>query len=152
MSRTRDEVKKEVRLEMTPMIDVTFLLLVFFLCLIQFKLLEGRLGAYLPNDVGVNTTPSDPLEKVRLSLAVIDEPADSPRRSQSIAYRVGNVVLLDPSSLDRHLRMLRERDPNLDLKLDPEAEVLHEYVVQALDTCVGAGFEKVTIVGSSRVR
>ncbi|MEL6716433.1 MAG: biopolymer transporter ExbD, partial [Planctomycetota bacterium] len=35
-------------LEMTPMIDVTFLLLIFFMCTLKFKVLEGKLGAYLP--------------------------------------------------------------------------------------------------------
>ena len=45
---------------MTPMIDVTFLLLIFFMCTLKFKILEGKLGAYLPKDVGVQTTEARP--------------------------------------------------------------------------------------------
>ena len=50
-----DEIMGEkCELEMTPMIDVTFLLLIFFMCTLKFKVLEGKLGPYLPKDVGVN--------------------------------------------------------------------------------------------------
>jgi len=45
------DVARETKMELAPMIDVTFLLLVFFLCSIQYKVLEGRLPAYLPRGV-----------------------------------------------------------------------------------------------------
>ena len=38
-------------MDMTPMIDVVFLLIIFFLC-IDFKILEAKLPAYLPKDKG----------------------------------------------------------------------------------------------------
>ena len=42
-----DEIMDEkCELQMTPMIDVTFLLLIFFMCTLKFKVLEGKLGAY----------------------------------------------------------------------------------------------------------
>ena len=66
-----EEATKETKMEMTPMIDVTFLLLIFFLCTIKFKILEGKIPAYLPKDVGVNTTPIDKqLEKIEIDLGV----------------------------------------------------------------------------------
>ena len=36
------------------MIDVVFLLLIFFICTMKFKVLEGKLATVLPKDVGVN--------------------------------------------------------------------------------------------------
>ena len=56
-SKTRDQATDEVNADFTSMIDVTFLLLIFFMCSIKFKVLEGKLQTYLPKDVGVNTTP-----------------------------------------------------------------------------------------------
>jgi len=53
-------------LEMTPMIDVTFLLLIFFMCTLKFKTLEGKLSAFLPKDVGVNQMDAEPIEKVEV--------------------------------------------------------------------------------------
>lgn len=41
----------ECKSDMTPMIDVVFLLIVFFIC-IDFKVLEAKLDAWLPTDKG----------------------------------------------------------------------------------------------------
>ena len=66
---------------MTPMVDVTFLLLIFFMCTIKFKKLEGKLAAYLPKDMGLNNTQVDPVEKLDIRLDVINEGTKlAPRR------------------------------------------------------------------------
>jgi hypothetical protein len=48
-------------LSMAPMIDVTFLLLVFFLCSVRFKVLEGKLDTFLPKQGGTEATASEEL-------------------------------------------------------------------------------------------
>lgn len=53
------------------MIDVTFLLLVFFLCTLRFKPLEGKLNAYLPKDAGQAYQPSEPQPELHVSVAVL---------------------------------------------------------------------------------
>ena len=45
MSMLQELNEDKCEMEMTPMIDVTFLLLIFFLCTLKFKLLEGKLQA-----------------------------------------------------------------------------------------------------------
>ena len=60
-------------LQMTPMIDVTFLLLIFFLCSIKFKLLDGKLSTYLPKYVGMNAFMMEDrmiLEKIEVRLGL----------------------------------------------------------------------------------
>ena len=42
----------KVELDMTSMIDVVFLLLIFFMCATKFKIAEGSLRAFLPRDRG----------------------------------------------------------------------------------------------------
>ena len=64
MSMLKQIAEEESKLEMTPMIDVTFLLLIFFMCTIKFKTLEGKLEAFLPKDVGVNSSDAPPKEKI----------------------------------------------------------------------------------------
>ena len=77
---------EEYKMEMTPLIDVTFLLLIFFLLTIKFKLLEGKLSAYLPKDVGVNTSQAEPIEKVEIKI-VVDEPMARRRPSGELVIR-----------------------------------------------------------------
>ena len=60
------------RLQMTAMIDVTFLLLIFFLCTLRFRTLEGILSSYLPRDVGLNQMPELKLEPLELVIGVVD--------------------------------------------------------------------------------
>ncbi|MEZ5979271.1 MAG: biopolymer transporter ExbD, partial [Planctomycetota bacterium] len=69
-----DEIaNQKADMEMTPMIDVTFLLLIFFMCTIKFKKLEGKLASYLPKDMGLNNAIVDPVEKLDIRLDVIEE-------------------------------------------------------------------------------
>ena len=67
MGILQDLQEDNADLEMTPMIDVTFLLLIFFMCTLKFKTLEGKLNAFLPKDVGVNTAPAEEKEKSKSS-------------------------------------------------------------------------------------
>lgn len=54
------------------MIDVTFLLLIFFIVTLKFKVLEGRLDAALPKDRGTSTSQAEEIEKVDIMLFVAD--------------------------------------------------------------------------------
>jgi biopolymer transport protein ExbD len=51
--RKKPLVIEEVPSDMTPMIDVVFQLLIFFMVATKFKTLEGKLLAYLPKDKGL---------------------------------------------------------------------------------------------------
>jgi hypothetical protein len=73
MSILEDIGKEEAKLDMTPMIDVVFQLIIFFMCNIKYKTLEGRLDAYLPKDVGVNQTEAEPVEKIEITIKVQNE-------------------------------------------------------------------------------
>ncbi len=56
-SRVLDDQKNvESEMDLTPMIDVTFLLLVFFIMTFNFKTTEGLIQSYLPRDRGTGTS------------------------------------------------------------------------------------------------
>lgn len=65
------DVQEDAHMDMTPMIDVVFLLIIFFLC-IDFKTLEAKLPAYLPKDRGSQTNPEEPVEQLSIKI-VLDE-------------------------------------------------------------------------------
>ena len=88
-----EDIQEEAEMDMTPMIDVVFLLIIFFLC-IDFKILEAKLPAYLPKDVGSHTDEVEPQEKVRIKIVCdnwgtpIDRPFQSKRKPEDRAYRL----------------------------------------------------------------
>lgn len=64
-----DQVQEEVKPDMTPMIDVVFLMIIFFIC-IDFKILEAKLPAYLPKDKGSQPTKVEPQEQLSIGIYV----------------------------------------------------------------------------------
>lgn len=68
MARKFRELKKP---DLTPMIDVTFLLLVFFIVTLKFTVLEGVFDTALPHDRGANPQhQNDSVEKIDLQVYV----------------------------------------------------------------------------------
>jgi biopolymer transport protein ExbD len=64
-----DDVQEEVKPDMTPMIDVVFLMIIFFIC-IDFKVLESKLPAFLPKDKGSQSTKEEPQEQLSVRVFV----------------------------------------------------------------------------------
>lgn len=150
-------------LEMTPMIDVTFLLLIFFMCTLKFKTLEGKLAAYLPKDVGVNTTQAEPIEKVDITLKVRSSgnklnpldlsPMTGPGRfvydqSRVIEYSVGPFKTTSLDELLTRLKMLRKQDEERPATIDALPGTVYGDVVPVLDAALEAHFEEITFVGA----
>jgi biopolymer transport protein ExbD len=55
--------------DMTPMIDVVFLMIVFFAC-IDFRSLEAKLPAFLPKDRGSSLVSVEPIEQLLVQVHV----------------------------------------------------------------------------------
>ncbi len=57
----------EVEMELTPMIDIVFNLLIFFMVATKFKTTEGMIKAFLPKNRGMGSgTPTIDLNEVRI--------------------------------------------------------------------------------------
>lgn len=166
MSTLSDIAEEEYKMEMTPMIDVTFLLLIFFLCTIKFKVLEGKLAAYLPKDVGVNTTPAEPKEKVEITIKVDDpgqkvfaagaekgEPwtGDPDRRyeivGRELLYQIGPRKTRQLDEIQRWLEDYFRRDPEAPATIDCRPGTVYGDMVPVLDAAIAAGFTEITFVG-----
>jgi hypothetical protein len=75
MRKLRRDESDPLEMDMTPMIDIVFNLLIFFMCATKFRTEEGMIQAFLPKDLGLLSTaaaaPVD-LQKVRLKLLWVD--------------------------------------------------------------------------------
>ncbi len=149
-------------MEMTPMIDVTFLLLIFFLLTLKFKTLEGKLSAYLPKDVGVNSSDSEPIEKVEIMVQVVQEgtrrdpnnlaaPWGGEGRfeyvGRKLQYAVGPQKTGDLDELKDRLDRLFKADDERPATIDARKGTVYGDIVPVLDVAVEVGFTDITFVG-----
>ena len=161
-SKLSEIAQEDCELEMTPMIDVTFLLLIFFLCTLKFKTLEGKLSAFLPKDVGVNQSEAEPIEKVEITLRVINEgkrmdpqdaskPWSGEKRYQwvgrEISYQIGPRKFSDLVALEKRLVELHEADDERPATIDSRPGTIYGDVVPVLDATIRAKFTEITFVG-----
>ncbi|MDB2576229.1 biopolymer transporter ExbD [Planctomycetota bacterium] len=170
-SALREIMNEKCELQMTPMIDVTFLLLIFFMCTLKFKVLEGKLGAYLPKDVGVNTSKAEPVEKVDIRLDVLqpgtkmrqtrdglvpytDEDIAANRRfvyspgTRKIRYTVGTKRTTELPEVVKSLKAFIKADPEKKATIDPRTDINNLDVVLVLDAAMDAGYTDITFKGS----
>ena len=160
-------------MQMTPMIDVTFLLLIFFMCTLKFKTLEGKLSAYLPKDVGVNQQDAEPIEKVEILVRVRNagtkmkplpgkefrryEQGDTGRfvygDDRKLEYSVANFKTDDLKKLGKRLQTIYKQrkaanEEKIPSTIDARAGTIYEDITGVLDEAIEAGFKDITFVGA----
>jgi biopolymer transport protein ExbD len=151
--------KHDFKIDMTPMIDVVFQLMIFFMCTIKFKTLEGKLSAYLPKDVGVNSSDAEPLEKVDILIKMVRDGSklnpldDLPWKGQGpfrygpdrvVRYKVGSKEITDLGELGERLTKLYEATPERAATIDSYPGVVYADLVAVLDQALIAGFRDIT--------
>ncbi len=136
---------KDARLQLTSMIDVVFLLLLFFLCS-PFKSPEGELDACMPKDKGPEDTPVvlDEIPPLQVSL----------KHVRGGAPRVLFGVMPIPSNRDgrsgssepdfewlaaKLVGMGSGAGGDVKVKIDSDPLVQYGYVVKTLNACTKAG-------------
>ena len=166
MSNLKELSESKVELEMTPMIDVTFLLLIFFMCTLKFKTLEGKLAAYLPKDVGVNQSDAEPKEKVEILMRVRNQgtkykdlgkgklgPYNDDGRfvygdDRVVEYSVGIMKTTKLTQIEARLKELHASDPERPATIDARPGTVYGDVIKVLDVALSAEFTDITFVGA----
>ncbi|MHC4845642.1 MAG: ExbD/TolR family protein [Planctomycetota bacterium] len=136
MKRDR-KLLTETEPDLTPMIDVVFLLLVFFMCTLTFAVLEGRLATHMPKDAGPSQAVADLLTP--LELGVVRDAS----RVGGVAVVVGSTRKVSVSALPGLIAKKLELDPELRAKITTGEDVTYGQAVSVLDACVLAGMTDV---------
>ena len=149
--RPFDDPAKAARVEMnmTPMIDVVFQLIVVFLCSMKFRTLDEKMEATMPKDIGVR--PIDllaPKVETVVRVRLDRQSAASPTRVLLHGEPLGTAAEGEDlwARLEGRLAALRAKEPAIVGEIDAGAEVAHGEVMRALDGFLGAK------VGSVRFR
>ena len=132
--RSRDD-DRAFDINMTPMIDVVFLLLVFFVCTTDFHAVEALLPTPL-KAAGATAAPPEieELENVVIKLGVVD---GAPR------WEVNARVCRAPAELRDTLARLAAIEKRLPVVLDIDGAVPLGDAIDLYDWCRLAGFEQV---------
>jgi len=140
--KNKEETTRPVEMQLTPMIDVTFLILIFFMCSINFKLLDGKLSAYLPNDKGVNAPElTVNLERIKIGL----KKSDSAISGYSIL--LNDTKVLNLSKLHSDLKWFYDQNPKLEIVIAPGKGIEYGHVVDILNESLRAGFSDIHFCG-----
>lgn len=128
----RRQAREPLNVNLTPLIDVVFLLLIFFMVSTTFTR-ETQLSVDLPEATGLQR--DEVTEQIEI---VIDEDG---------AYRVNGKALVDGRvrTLQAALYEESEGDTTLPMVISADAQAAHQAVVRAMDAAGQMGFTRLTI-------
>lgn len=140
-----DREREETEMDMTPMVDVTFLLLIFFMVTAAFAL-QKSIEVPKPADdqPSENVVQQDPQDNPDFVTVRVDE------------FNTYHVITVDweeeaPSVQDLYIRLRRARDGDstgtipTKLLVEAHGDAYHGRVVSALDAGTATGFEEVQL-------
>ncbi len=130
----RRKKRDELRVELTPMIDVVFLLLIFFM--ISTTFIE---------------TPGISIKLPESSTVVADK---EPEEIKVYLSKEGEIFLKEEkvslAALQAHLGTYGERSRNMTFLLMADRDARHGQVVQLMDSAKTSGFGKLAIATESK--
>jgi len=147
--------------DMSPMIDIVFNLLIFFLCATKFKTAEGAIDTYLPKDQGLAPLPAQvEIDEVRITVSWR-------AGSETASVRLGANLLTRPGDWDVadstqspvwprlaaalfELQGAHVGTKPLPVTLDIRPEVPHQYAVSALNEVIRVGLKEVRFAAPSQ--
>ena len=139
-SKMNSEVAKEEANFDLPvsMIDVVFLLLIFFVCSAKFKDIEDRLDANLPRDEGQNPIQKkiEKPQEIRIKIELDDRTGMPVIFAQDYPCR-------DLNDLAQKLLTLAQNMPGLPVIIDGRQKVPFYIIIGALDACARADLKDV---------
>lgn len=160
IAKIKKEANRPIEFNFTSMIDIVFLLLIFFLISSRFKQVEQRLDTFLP-PVGVDIAPPPPVpppDPVMIFVKddhLLRQSADVDTRSQRkatyyLASRDAN-PLTDMAQAYPVLKQLAQADVNqevliapYDERVDFDQRVPFYNIVRVVDVCKEAGISKIS--------
>lgn len=138
-------------MNMTPMIDVTFQLIVVFLCSMKFRCLDQKMEAFLPKDVGINNSPAASTEVVTTVSVRLRRKAGEAETTVILNdAKLGNASTSGLwTTLAGRLKEFKGKDEKIKGEIDAAQDVPHGDVIAALDSFMASGLTNVVFKGTT---
>jgi biopolymer transport protein ExbD len=137
--RGRDKAK--IAVPMTPMIDVTFQLLIYFILTTTFRQAEGQIPGTLPK-AGVSGAAT--MEKLQTPIKITLHPTGE--ANEGVAYEISGVHqrIVDPQILFAVLKERRDADGNKSpVIINARRDVRWRFVVEVFNQVVANEFKNI---------
>jgi len=121
--------KKSARFDLTPLIDVVFLLLIFFMLTTTFVNLENRVKVNLPSG---DFAAAESSENIIVTIT----------ENNTIYF---NGKLIDPLKLTESVAAEIKEEPERTVVLEADTNVLHGKVIRVMDLIKKGGAERIAI-------
>lgn len=133
--------RRPIEIAMTPMIDVIFLLLVFFLATSSFQIVEKLLPSGVSesnqpagNEVAPQEPTDDALEQVIVKLEL---------QGEETFVRLNGILLADFQNLKQRLESIAVAGADVPVIIDPQQSIVASDVIRAYDWARAAGLSRV---------
>ena len=140
--RTRPKVKLQPPL--TPMIDVTFLLLLYFLLTSTFRENEGQIPGSLPAQRGISARQVTPLKPIRIVLIPTSDAHGG--YNTSARYEVDNLQPVESPVELYNILLARKkavRSDEVPVVIHAPPEVRWQFAIEAFNAPVHAKFKNI---------
>ena len=133
----------ETRLDMNALIDVTLVLLVFFILTTSVAALQKRLEAPSPGDekAGVATITQEQVAELMIHIKVSMENGEPVYRIENQAIDANRLV----AEILKFVRSSKDKKKST-LLLEHTDDVPHDSVIKVIDAAKGAGMDKVRLL------
>ncbi|MDP7035758.1 MAG: biopolymer transporter ExbD [Planctomycetota bacterium] len=138
---SKQAIEEEVELEMTPMIDVVFLLLIFFMCTLKMITVEGQFSTFLPKDQGTAAASTPPeIDKLKIRIVMKGEYKAGVRNWE---FRAPSWKTDKTKALQKYVITFVTRSPKAPIEISPGTNAPYEAMIELLNACVGAKADKI---------
>ncbi len=138
--KKRGKSKPRIQPPLTPMIDVTFQLLLFFLLTMEFRQAEGTIPGTLPQKTPAVAADVMPLKPIRITI----RPSGVSSKGASYEMSGHSLGINNPQELYEYLVAQKKRfGDELPIIIHPQPNVAWEYAVEAFNQAVRARFKNI---------
>lgn len=139
--KVKKRLMDEDGMDLTPMVDVTFLLLIFFMITASFSI-QKTLEFPKPN-------PQDKGARQTLTIENLQNDSIMIKIDERNAITVDETPLAEPSLLAEQLTQLRFSTRRTSVAIDAHKDSFHETVVAVIDASNAAGMENIKLISRS---
>jgi len=136
-------VQEELEIDMAPMIDIVFLLLIFFMCTSSFKAPEQEIASGLPIAKVSTKVTADDFEPILIAVGTLD--------TGGIRITVNGFTCSNYSQLEKRLRQLREIHDS-PVTIDSIGQVSWDTMIKTFDAGKRADFSRVAFAATTKIR